>query len=227
MSEGRILVIDDSEVVLAKVKSVLTEAGYEVHTTTQTVGAARYLRSVDLVLLDFHMPGIDGAAVLLSLQGAASTSGSSCVFYVYTSDVDLAIRYASFGFDGAIRHKGDDASLVNQVRAALRMRKMRDINRKTRPSTGSFVAINPGRPPSTFPPALTGSTPPPPLTASAPPPPPSSQSSFPPSSIPIPPPPSSRPGSLFERRSAFPPPRPAANQDDDDELTADFPRTPT
>lgn len=218
MSEGRILVIDDSEVVLAKVKAVLTEAGYEVHTTTQTVGAARYLRSVDLVLLDFHMPGIDGASVLLSLQGAASTSGSSCVFYIYTSDTDLAIRYASFGFDGAIRHKGDDASLVNQVRAAFRMRKMRDVARKGRPSTGTFVAINTPRTQSSFPPPISGSTPPPPLSSTSPPPPPSA---------PIPPPPSSRPGMYLERRSAFPPPRPASDQEDDDELTADLPRTPT
>ena len=39
MSEGRVLVIDDSEFVLARVKATLTEAGYEVQTTAQTVGA--------------------------------------------------------------------------------------------------------------------------------------------------------------------------------------------
>jgi len=52
VSEGRILVIDDSEFVLARVKSVLAAAGYDVQTTTQTVGTGRYLRNCDLVLRD-------------------------------------------------------------------------------------------------------------------------------------------------------------------------------
>jgi two-component system, OmpR family, response regulator len=202
MSDGRILVIDDSEVVLAKVKAVLTEAGYDVQTTTQTVGAARFLRSCDLVLVDFHMPGIDGSSVLLSLQGAASTSGSSCAFYLFTSDSDLAIRYASFGFDGAIRNKGDHASLVTQVRAAMRMKKMREIARKKKAEGGTPMAINNAKP------AAAGSVPPPP-----------------------PPPPSSRPAAAATatRRTGFPPPRLPTDIDDedDDELAADFPRTPS
>jgi DNA-binding NarL/FixJ family response regulator len=194
MSEGRILVIDDSEFVLAKVKSILTQAGYDVQTTTQTVGAARYLRSCDLTLVDFHMPGIDGAQVLTSLKSAAKSAGSTCAFYLFTSDTDLAIRYASFGFDGAIRHKGDQDTLLPQVRAALRMKKMREIALKKKPDSSSGLASSelrsspPGSPspsPSVFVPATA-------------------------------------------RRTGFPPPRPASDQDDDDApLTADFPRTPT
>lgn len=207
MSEGRILVIDDSEVILAKVKDVLVEAGYEVMTTTQTVGAARFLRSCDLVLVDFNMPGIDGVSVLHSLQSAARTSDSSCAFYLFTSDADLAIRYASFGFDGAIRNKGDHASLVVQVRAALRMKKMRAITRKSRPEGLTTITVNEQR--------SGGSVPPPP------------------------PPSSSRPGlsaGMAARRTGLPPSsRPTSSRptivqevdDDDDELTADFPRTPT
>lgn len=192
MSEGRILVIDDSEVVLAKVKAVLSQAGYEVQTTTQTVGAARYLRACDLVLVDFHMPGIDGATVLASLKGAASTSGSSCAFYLFTSDTDLALKYASFGFDGAIMHKGDQDQLLPQVRAALRMRRMREIARKNKvESAGGDGRTIPTPPPSPMPAATaTGSSAGP------------------------------------TRRTNFPPPRPASDQDED-ELTADFPRTQT
>jgi DNA-binding NarL/FixJ family response regulator len=161
MSEGRILVIDDSEVVLAQVKAVLSQAGYEVQTTTQTVGAARYLRTCDLALVDFHMPGIDGAAVLQSLKGAASTSGSLCSFYLFTSDTDLAVRYATFGFDGAIMHKGDQDALLPQVRAALRMKRMREIARKSKPDTATATADGrsvPAPPPSPLPPAPTRRT---------------------------------------------------------------------
>jgi two-component system OmpR family response regulator len=161
MSEGRILVIDDSEVVLTRVKAVLSQAGYEVQTTTQTVGAARYLRTCDLVLVDFHMPGMDGATVLSSLKGAASSSGNACAFYLFTSDTDLAIKYATFGFDGAIMHKGDQDVLLPQVRAALRMKRMREIARKNKGEGASGDARSiPAPPPSPMPTAVgSGSSP--------------------------------------------------------------------
>ncbi len=55
---NRILVIDDSEVVLARIRGALVGAGYDVVTSSQTVGAARYLRGCNLVIVDFHMPGL-------------------------------------------------------------------------------------------------------------------------------------------------------------------------
>jgi DNA-binding NtrC family response regulator len=50
-----LLIIDDSEAVLAKMKSALVAAGFNVVTTMQTVGAARYLRQSDLVLIEDWM----------------------------------------------------------------------------------------------------------------------------------------------------------------------------
>lgn len=141
MTEGRVLVIDDSEFVLARVKSVLATAGYDVQTTTQTVGAGRYLRTCDLVLLDFHMPGIDGGQVLSSLKSAAQSASSPCSFYLFTSDEDVAARYANLGFDGVIRNKGDLDALVGQVRAAFRMNKMKAIARRKK--VDSSPGLNP------------------------------------------------------------------------------------
>lgn len=217
MSEGRILVIDDSEFVLAKVKALLSEAGYEVQTTTQTVGAARYLRSCDLVMVDFHMPGIDGAAVLDSLKSAALTASNSCCFYLYTSDDEVASRYAVLGFDGAITHKGDGSALLTQIRAAFRRRRMREIARRGKETNVS------GGPESKHP-----SVPAPPLhfeaggphlkaSLFAPPLPHDLSSTSKVSPSPVPPP----------RRTVMPPPRSRTDQDEDEELTADFPRTPT
>ena len=59
MSKGRILYIDDSEVFLERVRTVLTDAGYDVIATAQTVGTARHLTACDIVLVDFHMPWFD------------------------------------------------------------------------------------------------------------------------------------------------------------------------
>ena len=127
MEAGKILIIDDSEIVLNRVKLALTSAGYDAITTTQVVGNARHLKSCDLVIMDFHMPGLDGGEVLRSLKSAVSGE-ASCLFYLYTSDEKVADTFASLGFDGAFTHKGDEQSLLPQVRAVFRMRKMRALS---------------------------------------------------------------------------------------------------
>jgi serine/threonine protein kinase len=125
----RVLIIDDSEVVLSKVKAVLEGEGYEVVATSQTVGNARYLVDTDLVIIDYHMPGLDGAAVISSLRAAAASKKHPCLFYLYTQDPTVAKTYATLGFDGAFTQKGDEKALVRQVQSAFRMLQMRAMHR--------------------------------------------------------------------------------------------------
>ncbi|MBM4363575.1 MAG: response regulator [Deltaproteobacteria bacterium] len=129
--KGRILIIDDSEALLGVARAALTPAGYEVVTTAQTVGAARHLRECDLVLVDFHMPGLDGRAVLQSLRAAASASASPPLFYLYTSDLEVERDPEKLGFDGAIRRKGNPAALVQEVDAVFRMLRLRALQRRS------------------------------------------------------------------------------------------------
>jgi len=125
----RILIIDDSAVILERLRARLAAAGYDVVTTTQTVGAARYLVQCDLAIVDFHMPGIDGGAVVASLREAAKRTGDGPLFYVYTSDETKAKAHKQYGFDGAFTKKGDDGALVQQVAALFRMTKLRELTR--------------------------------------------------------------------------------------------------
>ncbi len=122
MGTQAILVIDDSTAMLGEIKTALQAAGYEVVTTTQTVGSARHLGRCDLVMVDYLMPGIDGGTVLASLRSATEAHGRSVLFYLYTSDAAIAARYRQFGFDGCFTEKGDMRSLVRQVRSAFRLR---------------------------------------------------------------------------------------------------------
>lgn len=130
MSKGRVLVIDDSQALLSRVKLSLTAAGYEVTTTSQTVGAARHLRTADLVIIDFHMPGLDGANVLESLKAAAASSESKPAFYLFTSDADTSRRWRELGFEGAFSDKGNDIALVEQVDALFRLRRLRGLAKR-------------------------------------------------------------------------------------------------
>jgi two-component system OmpR family response regulator len=132
-SSRRILCIDDSEVILDRIKAMLEPHGYEVITTSQTVGAARHLPGCGLVIIDFHMPGLDGGSVATSLRAglAKNESTSLPLFYLYTSTAATS-EYAKLGFDGVFTRKGDESALVPQVDAAFRRLKMRELAAKKR-----------------------------------------------------------------------------------------------
>lgn len=132
MADGPvILVIDDSEIVLERVKQRLELEGYRVITTMQTVGAARHLRTTDMAIIDWHMPGISGGEVLESFRAACASSPKRTIFYLYTSDPAVAQTAKRLGFDGSIGNKGDDEALVQQVAAALRIQKLKARAGKT------------------------------------------------------------------------------------------------
>ena len=133
-----ILVIDDSEVMLARIKKALVADGHTVTTTAQTVGTARHLASCDLVIIDYHMPGIDGLAVQQQLRGAAAHLDKQPLFYLYTSDPTVVAL--AKGFDGCFTNKGDEDLLVQQVRAVFRLSQIRAMANRVR---GSSVAPPP------------------------------------------------------------------------------------
>jgi two-component system OmpR family response regulator len=123
----RILIIDDSEIMLSRMKRALLGAGHEVIVTTGVVGNARHLPTCDLILIDFHMPGLDGSTVVKSMRSVATSGKHRCAFYLYTSDASIAVDYARLGFDGVFTGKGDDAELLRQVAAYFRLESMRAL----------------------------------------------------------------------------------------------------
>jgi len=122
--KARILIIDDSDTVLAKLRARLTSEGYDIVTTTQPIGAARHLRGCDIVILDYHMPGLNGKAVLDSLR-AARGDKTTPMIYLYTFDKNVAATYRADGFEGCFTDKGNDDALVHQLAAALRLAKLK------------------------------------------------------------------------------------------------------
>jgi CheY-like chemotaxis protein len=121
---GRLLIIDDSEPMLERVKARLQREGYDVLTSSSPLEFQRHLPACDLVIIDFHMPGMNGAEVLRALRRKVASAGEAPLFFLYTGDKVASHEYRQLGFDGGLIHKGDDESLVQQVAVALRLAKL-------------------------------------------------------------------------------------------------------
>ena len=123
MAEGqtnaRILCLDDSEAELEAMALPLREAGYIVFVARNVDQARPFMKNSDLVIVDFHMPELNGAEALTLLKECASREKPP-LFYLYTADKDVAISFKAHGFDGALSFKGQDDVLVSQVETALR-----------------------------------------------------------------------------------------------------------
>ncbi len=123
---GRILIIDDSWVMLDGARAALAAGGYNVRLASELEVARRHVATTDLCIVDFHMPGIDGALMVKSLR-IDLPADSHCAFYLYTSDPEIARSFGSRGFDGAFLKKGDPAQLATQVDAVFRTIRMRQL----------------------------------------------------------------------------------------------------
>ena len=72
MGHGRILIVDDEEVILHLVSAMLRQQGYEVVTCRSSVEAIALYRAewgrIDLVILDMVMPVLGGREVFLAMR---------------------------------------------------------------------------------------------------------------------------------------------------------------
>jgi CheY-like chemotaxis protein len=75
MLRGRILVVEDDPAIATVVEETLTAEGYEV-ACTGAWGALRLARELhpDVILLDYAMPGMDGAEVSRRLRADPTTA---------------------------------------------------------------------------------------------------------------------------------------------------------
>ena len=96
MSRKRILVVDDDRSVVKMYRTALSLAGFKVATAEDGLGALQKIDNElpDLIVLDLHMPCVDGLTVLSELR-ANSNTWSIPVVVLTGTDCDFAITQAS------------------------------------------------------------------------------------------------------------------------------------
>jgi adenylate cyclase len=120
---GNVLVVDDQEANVSLLKRTLLGAGYTRVATTMDPRAVRalHLRNrYDLILLDLHMPGMDGFQVMESLK-EIETDGYLPVL-VLTAQPDQKLRALAAGARDFISKPFDLAEVLLRVHNMLEVR---------------------------------------------------------------------------------------------------------
>jgi two-component system, cell cycle response regulator DivK len=125
MTIYRVLVVEDNELNLKLVRDVLQYAGYQVieaSTGEQGVELAQS-SSLDLILMDLQLPGIDGLEAFRRIRSSPATADTPVVAVTAFAMQDDRDRILEAGFDGYIEKPLSVRALRNQVRQFLGTRK--------------------------------------------------------------------------------------------------------
>jgi len=111
---AKILLVDDDELLLLSLKTLLQTTGYEVITALDGLQGlqAALQHTPDLIILDVRMPVLDGFGMLAALRANADTRTIPCVVLTALDDREC--------LDNALRH-GADGLLLKPVRVEALM----------------------------------------------------------------------------------------------------------
>jgi DNA-binding response OmpR family regulator len=122
MAKQRVLIVDDSELVLAMARDALEDAGYEVFSATNGIEANSYIFSPDkpdLIILDVMLPMLDGNKKAKLLREKDFSRDIPIVLLSSKSEEELQQLVAEAGVNGYIRKPFTNASIVASVRRHL------------------------------------------------------------------------------------------------------------
>lgn len=118
---SKVLIVDDSAVILEAAKLALEDEGHHVITLDNPLAVAVAVRKEqpDLVLIDVNMPAVTGDVVTQIAKQHGVTRRTRVVLYSDISLNELAERARRCGATGFIRKTGNEAEFVRQVNGFL------------------------------------------------------------------------------------------------------------
>jgi len=122
MTQRRILIVDDSELVLAMARDALEGAGYEVFTATNGIEANSHIFSVhkpDLIILDVMLPMLDGNKKAKLLREKEFSREIPILLLSSKGEDELRRLTIESGADGFIRKPFTNEGIVGKVREFL------------------------------------------------------------------------------------------------------------
>ena len=120
MSARKILVVEDNDMNMQLVESLLEEGGYEIMKATSGEEALEITRdghgaAPDLILMDIHLPGMDGLSVVRAMKAEPRTSTVpilALTAHAMRGDKD---RFLEAGCDGYISKPIDVKTFISSI----------------------------------------------------------------------------------------------------------------
>jgi DNA-binding response OmpR family regulator len=129
---GRILVVDDDELICDLVSETLNFEGYDVEAAYSGEQALRWLDSSkpDLILLDIMMSGIDGFEVCRRVLNNEATQNIPIIFLTAKGQFEDELRGYEEGAFDYITKPFHPLSLAPTIRETLEAENQRDLDDK-------------------------------------------------------------------------------------------------
>lgn len=129
--KAKILVADDDERVRCTLSDVLITQGYTVIHAQNGIEAVQKTSkdSPDVVLLDLHMPEMNGLEVIKQLKAERSTKIIPIVIITGSDDLDLRVQALKLGADDFIVKPPHMAELSARVRSLVKVKAYNDYMR--------------------------------------------------------------------------------------------------
>lgn len=119
---GKVLVVEDEEILLAGLKEELSGGGYEVEGALDGVEGLEKVKSFkpDLILLDLLMPKMDGMEMLQKLKADSTMRDVPVVILTNLSDYEKISEALSLGaMDYLVKANYKLEDLLDKVRTVL------------------------------------------------------------------------------------------------------------
>ncbi len=123
MATRRVLVVEDNEMNMQLVEYLLEEGGYEIVKATSGEEALAFTVSdssaLDLILMDIHLPGMDGLSVVRQMKenvGTARIPILALTAHAMRGDKD---RFLEAGCDGYISKPIDVKTFIRSIEQYL------------------------------------------------------------------------------------------------------------
>ena len=124
MSKEKILVVDDEEDILELVRYNLVREGYTVSCATSGEEAlkASVSGSIDLIILDLMLPGIDGLEVARRLKENSATKDTPIVMLTAKGEEADIVTGLELGADDYVTKPFSPRILIARIKAVIRRR---------------------------------------------------------------------------------------------------------
>jgi CheY-like chemotaxis protein/HD-like signal output (HDOD) protein len=118
----KVLVVDDAAIVREPITEALRASGYEVYAAASGREAMSLLQTQhpDMVLLDLHLPEVDGLRVLQSIRTNMATKSLPVVVLTQEEKRDFIVQAAKLGVQGYIlKSKFSMRDMLSRVQRAV------------------------------------------------------------------------------------------------------------